>query len=1086
MKIREIRFKNLNSLYGEWRIDLARPEYQADGIFAITGPTGAGKSTILDAICLALYGTTPRLGRITKSGNEIMSRQTGDCLAEVVFESQAGVFRCTWSQHRARRRADGNLAEANHEIADAISGKILESKKTAVLAMIEEKTGMDIERFSRSIMLSQGRFAAFLQASPDERAPILEQITGTEIYSEISRRVHERQRDERNALNNLEAEAKGVTILDEAAETALREQLTGRQAAEQAARGHNQGLLAAIAWRQEITQLQQELAGLAARQSRLNEDLERFQPARQRLAVARRAADLDGAYAALATLRGQQEQDSSAIEQLNAQWPVAGAALAARTAELAKVQEQLETARQTQQIQLPIVNEARNLDRQIAEKRQAMAESTQKLSQLQAQLVRHQAEQHQQDAARRQSLAELEKLAAYFTGQAADGILVDQMTGITAHLSQLLGLANDIGRKTKAAETAQIRKQDLEKALDQARLAHEQQEAGFQAIQARITMDRKALADHLNGRLLREYRQDLESLRREQLLQQKIVRLESERKALSDGQPCPLCGSLTHPYAQGNIPELDETAQRILRLNAFIEQAEQLDEQARETEKQTENARRRLEDVVRQLDLAGQNLAFADAERNRLATETDELRQQYSTRKQEILAELQPLGIREIPANNIRDIDTQLKERKQRWEAQQASQRQQEKICQDCEFALHSLETRIAINAESSRAEQAVQAWLEQERLELGNQRRTLFGEQDPQTFEQQLSKAISTAQAVEQQARQAYDASQNQLQQLKARREQLQAALDQRMPLLAAREHDFTLSLEQAGFADEAAFLAGRLPAAERKQLSDQAGELDTAQIELSSQLQERSSRLAQVEARQLTALPLAQLKEDAVRLEQQLQQLAREIGALERQLADNARARADWRLKLQRIEEQKATWQRWSSLNELIGSSDGKKYRNYAQGITFEILVAQANRQLEKMSDRYLLIRDTVTPLELNVADNYQAGEIRSTKNLSGGESFIVSLALALGLSKMASRKVRVDSLFLDEGFGTLDEETLETALDTLSGLQQDGKLIGVISHVSALKDRIRTQINVSPQSAGRSVITGPGVSCIARPGQ
>jgi exonuclease SbcC len=162
---------------------------------------------------------------------------------------------------------------------------------------------------------------------------------------------------------------------------------------------------------------------------------------------------------------------------------------------------------------------------------------------------------------------------------------------------------------------------------------------------------------------------------------------------------------------------------------------------------------------------------------------------------------------------------------------------------------------------------------------------------------------------------------------------------------------------------------------------------------------------------------------------------------------------------------------------LHNLIGSADGKKYRTFAQGLTFELMVAHANRQLEKMTDRYLLTRDESQPLELNVVDNYQAGEVRSTKNLSGGESFIVSLTLALGLSQMASKKVRVDSLFLDEGFGSLDEETLETALEALSALQQDGKLIGIISHVSALKERINTQISITPLSGGRSTICGPG---------
>ena len=138
---------------------------------------------------------------------------------------------------------------------------------------------------------------------------------------------------------------------------------------------------------------------------------------------------------------------------------------------------------------------------------------------------------------------------------------------------------------------------------------------------------------------------------------------------------------------------------------------------------------------------------------------------------------------------------------------------------------------------------------------------------------------------------------------------------------------------------------------------------------------------------------------------------------------------------------------------------------------------MVSYANNQLARLSDRYLLVRDKDEPLELSVIDNYQAGEIRSTKNLSGGESFIVSLALALGLSRMSSRKVRVDSLFLDEGFGTLDEETLETALSTLASLRQDGKMIGVISHVGAMKERINTKIIVQPIHDGRSTLSGPG---------
>jgi exonuclease SbcC len=217
--------------------------------------------------------------------------------------------------------------------------------------------------------------------------------------------------------------------------------------------------------------------------------------------------------------------------------------------------------------------------------------------------------------------------------------------------------------------------------------------------------------------------------------------------------------------------------------------------------------------------------------------------------------------------------------------------------------------------------------------------------------------------------------------------------------------------------------------------------------------------------------------LLENISRCDSELKQLRLDIGGIEKSLSENEKMRKKQKERLKNIHAQKGECARWDDLHQLIGSADGKKFRNFAQGLTFEMMAAHANRQLKKMTDRYMLIRDASQPLELNVIDNYQGGEIRSTKNLSGGESFIVSLALALGLSQMASRNVRVDSLFLDEGFGTLDDEALETALEALAELQQDGKLIGVISHVAALKERIGTQIQVIPGTGGRSSIAGPG---------
>jgi exonuclease SbcC len=299
----------------------------------------------------------------------------------------------------------------------------------------------------------------------------------------------------------------------------------------------------------------------------------------------------------------------------------------------------------------------------------------------------------------------------------------------------------------------------------------------------------------------------------------------------------------------------------------------------------------------------------------------------------------------------------------------------------------------------------------------------------------------------------------------------------------MAQMQQAFDAALAQSQFADEQTLQAALLPEASLKTLQQAADRLKADAARLQALQEQCQSSLQLLQQQALTEQSSAELAAALEQLTSEHGLLLEKRGSLQQTLNINTERKAQFGAQQQAIDAQQRELERWDTLHALIGSADGKKFRNFAQGLTFELMIGHANRQLQKMSDRYLLVRDAEQPLELNVIDNYQAGEIRSTKNLSGGESFLISLALALGLSGMASRNVRVDSLFLDEGFGTLDEEALETALDTLSGLQQEGKLIGVISHVQALKDRIATRIEIQPLSGGRSRISGPG--CVALSG-
>ncbi|MCI5163322.1 MAG: chromosome segregation protein SMC, partial [Candidatus Electrothrix sp. AX5] len=298
------------------------------------------------------------------------------------------------------------------------------------------------------------------------------------------------------------------------------------------------------------------------------------------------------------------------------------------------------------------------------------------------------------------------------------------------------------------------------------------------------------------------------------------------------------------------------------------------------------------------------------------------------------------------------------------------------------------------------------------------------------------------------------------------------------RQEVLVQLEESFCQRLQENHYVDEAAWQAAHLPEDERIILHKKAEDLQNRRTRLDERLQDRQTRLEEEKQLQLTEAGPEELSAEHNELITTRKQATERIGSLSQQLETDKEQRARQRDLLGSLEAQKKECLRWKELHSLIGSSDGKKYRNFAQGLTFELMVSRANQQLSGMTDRYLLVRDEQQPLELNVIDSWQAGEVRSTKNLSGGESFVVSLALALGLSEMVGGNVRVDSLFLDEGFGALDEDALETALETLSGLHRKNKLIGVISRVVALKERIACQLEVVPGTGGRSVVQGAGV--------
>lgn len=1016
MRILRIRFANLNSLVGEWEIDLTDPAYATEGLFAITGPTGAGKSTLLDAICLALYGRTPRQANVSKSQNEVMSRQTGECFAEVEFETPQGRWRVHWSQHRSRRKADGALQQPRQEIVDAVSGRVLHTRIRAVEETIERLTGMDFDRFTRSMLLAQGQFAAFLQADADERAPILEQITGTAIYSEISILVHQKRGEQRQRLEQLRAAQAGLQLLEEAQEVQLRQQLAQLDTQVQQQRAALEQQQRLLDWRTRLEAESRRQGELVRQRAELDRERTVFAPQQAQLQRGLEAQRLRLDHEPLQQRRDDLQQARQRLQQLKEGLPALERASEHQAQTLARAGQTLGHAEARLSQEQPLIARLREQDGVI----RAQWRRVQQLHQtLPAELL----QAPTPDPARLEAdIAATEQALRDAQAEGDRAQLDAGLDELHQRGSSLAALKHQVELLTQRTAAQHRLRQEVAELEQRQR----QQQGEIQG----------------GARQLETLQREQQDLLKIQQLAERIARLEQQRHQLVSGEPCPLCGATEHPWAEQAPAEAREEQARL-----------------RQLERELDECQRALQQ--RQQILAGLK---ASAEEKRLQLresqrETEEL--------QARMAEpLSILGWQQIPS--MERLAEAHQETGRQWKALNERRKR-----------LDQLEGQLRQLREQQRGQQQRLAY-DAARVELEQQqaqRMALSPEADTAALERRLQQAVQEARTALEQARSQETATR---QALEGQRQQI-ASAEQRQAELTTRvdqlESAFAQRLEASPFVDEADFLDARLPQAQLEALQHQAQSLDRRENELNGQLRHTRETLEALQQQALTSDSLEQLEAGRQRLWQQLNELLQQQGSLQQQLERNAQLKRTFGEQQRALEAQQRELARWEQLHELIGSADGKKFRNFAQGLTFELMVGQANRQLQKMSDRYLLIRDQQQPLELKVIDNYQAGEIRSTRNLSGGEGFLVSLALALGLSGMASRNVRVDSLFLDEGFGTLDEEALETALTTLAELQREGKLIGVISHVSALKERINTRIEVQPLSGGRSRILGPG---------
>jgi len=461
------------------------------------------------------------------------------------------------------------------------------------------------------------------------------------------------------------------------------------------------------------------------------------------------------------------------------------------------------------------------------------------------------------------------------------------------------------------------------------------------------------------------------------------------------------------------------------------------------------------------------------AEVGKLEQETAEIRSEYENKLAGAVAEWCSYGLK---ATQQKQILPEARERIKKYQAAENELTGFEKKSAE----LNSVR-QVTLQQKSDAAGRA-QGYAAEENSEtsrlntLKEERAKQFGQKDTDTEEKALNEQVTQLRAASSEASGKAITARTELKNLQARHEELRQEIGTRSIELGKIRGEFSQKCAELGIAEQD-YPSYLLPAQEIAQLSAKRAGLEATGAEIAA----AEKRLAEEIAAETGKLP-PDRTEGSVKAEFEAKQaekdeLQKQIGALDRELALNEQNKLRSQENLTAIRHQKEVCNKWADLYNMIGQ--GNAFQRLAQGITLDNLLSRANTELEGLYNRYKLIRSEKKQLGIDVLDGEQGDVIRPSENLSGGERFIVSLALALGLSSMAGERIRIDSLFLDEGFGTLDSESLQFIMHALGKLHRAGKLVGIISHVSMLAEEISCVLQVKQTGGGKSILSGPGIT-------
>ncbi|MDO7407909.1 SbcC/MukB-like Walker B domain-containing protein [Acinetobacter baumannii] len=1194
MKILSIRIKNLASLADEHFIDFESAPLAHAGLIAIVGKTGAGKSTILDAMCLALFNRVPRLkdsdGKLkdvdgsellTNSPLTVLRRGTGHGFAELCFIAQDQKrYLARWEIKRARENPNGKLQSVQRHLKCLTDGVVLADKAKAVDEKVKQITQLSFEQFTRAVLLAQSEVTAFLKARDSERGELLEYLTNSSIFAKIGELAFRKTADIAKQRKQLEEFLGHIEILSDKEIAAFTEQYQQAEQNYQQLEQQKHVLDKQQQWFERKAKLEQEV------QSK-QQQFQTQQNHHQQLASEREQLKRLEVFSEIRPQVFQQAQNLQTLQQLEPQIQQAQTKFNELVQIFETGQKQYQLAEQQLKQTLDFEQQhqqALNQVRQSIQERAFIADEYKKCKEKRHVLEQKLSPLQQQQNAVQQQIAQLEQNKIHLQQQLIQTqqyAVLDK--GLSAHLHQLgqfiqnyEAIEQQIGNPTLARQKLSEAKSELEQltaslgTVEQIELKLEQQRKDKDQKLAQVTqldlIQQKIKIYHELYAELQQFsekqtqvsaqeqqlktvcqlaEQDYQTAKTEReklqhiLQQQRLLHtenIEQLRANLKEGEACLVCGSPHHPY------RIDDSAVS----KALFDLQQQQEQQAVALEQTKFNAWQNQQHALTQcraeLEQVQKYLTQLKAKQSSLQ---QELEQQFSLNHlhielnqapEQILQTLNELrqttqtAISLFDSENVRLTQAikqhnQLVQTIQRDESLLNTAQQWQQQVQHIVECLSETEQHAWQQASSQTAKQTW-AILDARAKQLEQQ------EQLSQRFEQQQQELKMLTASLEQMTKQIDEIDQN-LQEITLKGQQNNEKAVSLIQQMTGRsdikphewliEHDAKRQHQQTAYHEaKQRFEQTRQHFEQQKQALDQLKHqhqhTGQHQQQIDGQIQNWLKAHTDFQASDLTALiQINSAQEQDIRnrlnhAERLLSEASSALKTMQEQLSEHLQTQPDieyeklvtliqdniaklkaqlevrdgLKLKLELHQQNLAKQQkyaeqiqniqqeehRWSKISGLIGDAKGKEFRDYAQQYHLDILVEHANQQLAMLSQRYTLKRLDQS-LSLAIIDHDMDGETRSVASLSGGESFLTALALSLAIANMASGSMKIESLFIDEGFGTLDASSLHMVMNALDQLQNQGRQVILISHIQEMHERIPVQIQVKPLGAGASTI-------------